>query len=218
MEFSWYHRFPFFVKTTFHQDRARGWRTELPLCPFADEVPSMSGIGGSMQDQLDRRKQRTRQSALAAFSSLLFEQGYEAITLRAVAERAGLGRSTLYEHYRSKEALLEASVGGRLGVLAPRTLDLDAVEGFLQHVREQSGSVRILLAQPLRSRIAQVLATPIATRLRAEGAGAARAELRAMTTAEAMLAAIAHWLGSGCVIAPGPMAEELAYLAQMASR
>jgi AcrR family transcriptional regulator len=174
----------------------------------------MSGIGGGMNTPLDRRKQRTRQSALVAFSSLLFEHGYEAISLSAIAERAGIGRSTLYEHFRTKDALLEASVAGRLGALAARDPDPCAVEGFLKHVREQSGSVRILLAQPLRSRIAQVLAAQIAPGLRAEGIPEARAELRAIAAAEGMLAAIAHWLRSGCVIGPGPMAEELCALAK----
>jgi AcrR family transcriptional regulator len=171
-----------------------------------------------MSTQLDRRKQRTRQAALAAFSSLLFEQGYEGITLTAVAERAGLGRSTLYEHYRSKDALLAASVEGRLGMLAARNPDPRAVERLLGHVREQAGSVRILLVQPLRSRIAHVLAARIAVRLRAEGIPEARAELRAIAAAEAMLAAIAHWLRSACVIAPGAMVEELAQLAEASSR
>jgi AcrR family transcriptional regulator len=217
MAFCWYHRFPFFVKTIFHQGRARGWRTDWPLFPFADEVPSMSGIGGDMHIPLDRRKQRTRQSALAAFSGLLFEQGYEAITLSAVAERAGLGRSTLYEHYRSKEALLEASVEGRLALLAARHPDPSALEGLLRHIREQAGSVRILLAQPLRSRIAQVLAARIAARLREEGLAPAWADLRALVAAEGMLAAIAHWMRSGWVIAPGEVAGELAALAAHAS-
>jgi hypothetical protein len=33
-----------------------------------------------------------------------------------------------------------------------------------------------------------------------------------------MLAAIAHWLGSGCVMPAGSVAEELAALAETASR
>jgi AcrR family transcriptional regulator len=214
----WYHRFPFFVKTILSQGRARAWQTDAASIPLADDRPSKSGIGGDMSTQLDRRKQRTRQSALAAFSSLLFEHGYEAFSLSAVAERAGIGRSTLYEHYRTKDDLLAASVDGRLAVLALRHLDSRAVEAFLDHVREQSGSVRILLAQPLRSRIARVLAARIAERLRADGLAEARAALRAIAAAEAMLAAIAHWLGSGCVMPAGSVAEELAALAETASR
>lgn len=167
---------------------------------------------------MDRRKQRTRQSALAAFAGLLFEQGYETLTLSAVAARAGLGRSTLYEHFRTKDALLEASVARPMAVLAAGAADPLALEGLLGHVREQAGKVRILLAQPLRSRIAQVLAAQIAVRLRADGVPAARAALRAIAAAEGLLAALAHWLRGGCAIAIPAMAEELTRLAEPASR
>lgn len=167
---------------------------------------------------MDRRKQRTRQSALAAFAGLLFEQGYETLTLSAVAARAGLGRSTLYEHFRTKDALLEASVARPMAVLAAGGADPLALEGLLRHVREQAGNVRILLAQPLRSRIAQVLAAQIAVRLRADGVPAARAALRAIAAAEGLLAALAHWLRGGCAIAIPAMAEELTRLAEPTAR
>jgi hypothetical protein len=63
-----------------------------------------------------------------------------------------------------------------------------------------------------------VLAARIAERLRADGLAEAQAALRAIAGAEAMLAAIAHWLGGGCVMPAGSVAEELAALAETASR
>jgi AcrR family transcriptional regulator len=174
--------------------------------------PASGHVDGARH--LDRRKQRTRQAALAAFSGLLFEQGYEALTLSAVADRAGIGRSTLYEHYRSKDDLLAASVGGPLRVLTVRHPDPLEVQAFLKHVREQGGKVRLLLAQPLRSRIAQVLAVSICARLRSEGSPPALAELRAIARAEAMLAAIAHWLRGGCILPAEAVAAALASLAE----
>lgn len=37
---------------------------------------------------------------------LVYEQGYEGMTLRGLAARAGIGQSTLYGHYSSKQHLL----------------------------------------------------------------------------------------------------------------
>ncbi len=53
----------------------------------------------------DRRKQRTRKAAVGAFIELRMTEGYDAVAMTAVAERADLGRSTLYEHFRTKDDL-----------------------------------------------------------------------------------------------------------------
>lgn len=59
---------------------------------------------------LDRRIQRTRQLLRKALFALIVERGYEAITVQDITERANLGRTTLYLHYRDKEELLQASL------------------------------------------------------------------------------------------------------------
>lgn len=62
------------------------------------------------QPSLDRRIQRTRQLLRDALFALIRERGYEAITVQDIAERANLGRTTFYLHYRDKEELLQASL------------------------------------------------------------------------------------------------------------
>jgi AcrR family transcriptional regulator len=49
-----------------------------------------------------RSRARIRQAARALFR----ERGFDATTLRAIAERAGMGASSIYRHIRSKEELL----------------------------------------------------------------------------------------------------------------
>lgn len=164
-----------------------------------------------MEVVLDRRKQRTRKAALDAFAALLFEQGYEAVTVAAVAERAGLGRSTLYEHFRTRDELLEAALDSRLAVLAADPPDPVGLQALVEHVRTQGGAVRLLLAQPLRSRIARMLALRTARRLRARGMPAALADIRAIAGAEGQLAALAHWLQHPALPAAS-LADELARL------
>jgi AcrR family transcriptional regulator len=57
----------------------------------------------------DRRIRRTRQSLHDAFIALIIEKGYENTTIQDILDRADVGRSTFYVHYRDKEALLMTS-------------------------------------------------------------------------------------------------------------
>lgn len=57
----------------------------------------------------DRRVRRTRKMLHEAFLALVLEQGYEQTTVQDILDRADVGRSTFYVHFRDKEALLTAS-------------------------------------------------------------------------------------------------------------
>jgi AcrR family transcriptional regulator len=52
------------------------------------------------------RGRRSRARILEAARDLFRERGFDGATLRAIAERAGMGTSSLYRHIRSKEELL----------------------------------------------------------------------------------------------------------------
>lgn len=54
----------------------------------------------------DRRIQRTRSTLRRALVELILEQGYEAITVQQIIDRANVGRSTFYAHYLDKQQLL----------------------------------------------------------------------------------------------------------------
>lgn len=57
------------------------------------------------------RSERARRAILESVDDLLVEQGYAAITMKAIAERAGVGRQTVYRWWGSKaEILLEATI------------------------------------------------------------------------------------------------------------
>ncbi|MBM2619052.1 TetR/AcrR family transcriptional regulator [Actinoplanes sp. LDG1-06] len=53
----------------------------------------------------DRRVRRTRAALREALVELVVERGYDRVTVRDVLDRADIGRSTFYAHYRDKEAL-----------------------------------------------------------------------------------------------------------------
>jgi AcrR family transcriptional regulator len=65
--------------------------------------------GGSEPAALDRRVRRTRKLLHDAFISLTIEKGYEKTTIQDILDRADVGRSTFYAHYRDKAALLTTS-------------------------------------------------------------------------------------------------------------
>jgi AcrR family transcriptional regulator len=56
--------------------------------------------------ETDRRVRRTRRILVEAFVALVLEKGYERLTVQDILDRADVGRSTFYAHYRDKEALL----------------------------------------------------------------------------------------------------------------
>jgi AcrR family transcriptional regulator len=62
-----------------------------------------------MEDQrVDRRVRRTRELLRSALISLILEKGYERVTVRDIIDRADVGRSTFYAHFRDKEDLFLA--------------------------------------------------------------------------------------------------------------
>ena len=55
---------------------------------------------------MDRRVRRTRELLRAALLAAILEKGYERVTVQDIIDRADVGRSTFYAHFRDKEDLL----------------------------------------------------------------------------------------------------------------
>ncbi len=93
--------------------------------------------------KMDRRVLRSRDALGDALVSLMHEKHFENITVQEVLDRAGVGRSTFYAHYRDKNDLFVsdvedffemcASLLKRNGASAQR---LAPVREFFAHVRE----------------------------------------------------------------------------------
>ena len=56
--------------------------------------------------KLDRRKVRTLKKLTEACIDMMLEIGYDRITVRSLARRAGVGSSTFYRHFTDKDDLL----------------------------------------------------------------------------------------------------------------
>jgi AcrR family transcriptional regulator len=66
----------------------------------------------------DPRVVRTRHMLRDALIALILEQGYDAITIQDITDRAGLRRATFYLHYKDKEELLFSILGETFDELA----------------------------------------------------------------------------------------------------
>ncbi|HEX6034774.1 MAG TPA: TetR/AcrR family transcriptional regulator [Anaerolineales bacterium] len=90
----------------------------------------------------DRRSQRTRQLVGEAFVQLLKEKGYSAITVSDIIERANIGRSTFYSHYRDKDDLFVAQLDRVIEALSRHAPDQGEIPffpslGLFRHVGEE---------------------------------------------------------------------------------
>jgi AcrR family transcriptional regulator len=66
---------------------------------------------------VDARTRRTTTALAYALIQLIQESGrFEEITVRQILQRAGVGRTTFYSHFRSKEDMLHATYEGVFGV------------------------------------------------------------------------------------------------------
>jgi AcrR family transcriptional regulator len=88
--------------------------SDAPTKPSGTSGPSANSTrkgwpsGKSLRDDDGRlvRGRRSRERILTAARELFLERGFDASTLRAIAERAGMGASSIYRHIQSKEELL----------------------------------------------------------------------------------------------------------------
>lgn len=102
----------------------------------------------------DRRVQRTRDALRDALMSLMAERGWDEIDVLSLCERANIGRSTFYQHFPNKEALLKQSLDGLRGWLMGSVGSdptggepLGFVPGLLAHVHEQRQVFKALVGR-----------------------------------------------------------------------
>ena len=63
--------------------------------------------GGMQRRKLDERVRRTHQRLGSALVSLIQEKSIDDVTVQEVLDRASVGRSTFYLHFRDKRAVYD---------------------------------------------------------------------------------------------------------------
>jgi AcrR family transcriptional regulator len=73
-------------------------------------------VSVSVSSRRDRNRQEQRERILDAARELFASRGFDAVTMSEVAEQAGVVRATVFNHFGSKGALVEAITAGVLDV------------------------------------------------------------------------------------------------------
>lgn len=99
----------------------------------------------------DRRVKKTIASLRSALIELILEKHYDSISVQDIIDRADVGRSTFYSHFRDKEDLLIGDWKKFLGLLAAH-IDLDPVaaklapvDGLMHHLKDFHAFYRALV-------------------------------------------------------------------------
>jgi AcrR family transcriptional regulator len=152
--------------------------------------------------RVDRRVEKTRAAIVAAFRDLLLEGRFETASVADVARRAKVSRSTLYDHFAGKDALLARSIAHPFGILAG-IVDVEHDEpkliGLLNHFWGNRALARVIFLGVTRRKATSVLVRLLEQRLSERGLGRRRAlllplRLVAVQLADALLAPIVAWL------------------------
>ena len=118
---------------------------------------------------MDRRIKRTRESLHQALIALMLEVPFDSITVQHVLDRANVGRSTFYTHFRDKEDLLASGVDN-LRVHLSMQSARDDVIGFsramFEHAHEYRKVYRVLVGTPVWPRIRQSIQDMLADLIR----------------------------------------------------
>jgi AcrR family transcriptional regulator len=167
----------------------------------------------------DPRSQRSRSALLQAFFALVVARPYREITVGVVIQRAGVARSTFYEHFRSKDELLAASLHGPFGVLADAVTDtarLAPLTQILEHFWSNRGLATAILKGALGRRAGGVLTQLVEQRLRAFEPLRIPSKLAAVQLAGLLLWAVGAWLEGVYSVSADDLARSLSASSQAA--
>jgi len=170
----------------------------------------------------DRRTSRTRSSLSSALVELVEEKRFDDITVQNVIDRANVGRSTFYSHFRDKEDLFQKNWERFLDMLAQQ-IDWDKAGqasfvpvGFLfRHLREAQtfyqGLVRSRMTDSIFksgvSYLSQQIESALMTRLRGKSAPAIPVPILSHYLASELFVLLQWWLDQKMPYPPERMDE-----------
>lgn len=150
----------------------------------------------------DRRTERTRHALMMAFVDLVLTRGYFEINVDDIVEKANIGRSTFYMHYKSKDDLLRASItrpSTPLSLVVGYDIPTEIIIGQLNHFYEQRTRNGTFFVDPIRKIWVKCLAGMIEPRLttlvrQVRARPVLPLNLIATQIAESQIALITNWL------------------------
>lgn len=169
----------------------------------------------------DRRIQKTHNLLREALASLITEKPYDSIVVKEILDRANVGRSTFYMHFRDKDDLLVSGIHDFLGSLQspiqPHSLKWQerilwfSLPIFDYHYRHRhSGADRIgrrgraLLHEHLRKALTDLIAELVRQAFRGKRKLARKVppDLLSEYVASTFVLVLNWWLEGGSPLAP----------------
>jgi AcrR family transcriptional regulator len=167
------------------------------------------------EEQADRRVRRTRQLLIEALLALIVERGYEALTVQDVLDRADVGRSTFYAHFRDKDDLLQAAFERGLRVLegtgGPGAMSLPELSlALFRHTDEHRPLYRAMVGHPSGAMLLRAVNAMLGAHVRSHlerlsGPLAVPAEIAAQYYVSALLGLLTWWLDGEHAYSPDEM-------------
>lgn len=121
----------------------------------------------SKSDQ-DRRVKRTKFLVFEAFFEMVQSTRYDEFKTKDIIEKAGIGRSTFYEHFFDKDDVLSQSLESPMLIIAKALISQDDDEDLLRiltHFWERRIFARVILKHPTREVVNRCLQKLISSNL-----------------------------------------------------
>ncbi|MDG0792298.1 TetR/AcrR family transcriptional regulator [Cohnella ginsengisoli] len=164
-----------------------------------------------MVNQEDPRVLRTRQFIRAAFRDLLRRKGFDAITIKDIAQKATINRATFYAHFEDKYALLDEVTELAFDAMIPEqvaqaqafTEDIcdrlilathRYIVDFYRNCRMDSHSMATLVDEKIKKMLQQTIARIFLKGDLPHGADKHRIQIMAAMTGSAIYGAAHFWL------------------------
>ena len=164
-----------------------------------------------MVKQEDPRVLRTRELIRASFRDLLRKKGFDAITIKDIAQIATINRATFYAHFEDKYALLDevteltfdAMIPGQVAHAEAFTDDIcdrlilvthQYIVDFYRNCRMDSHSMATLVDEKIKKMLQQTIARIFLKGNSDHGTDKRQIEIMAAMTGSAIYGAAHYWL------------------------
>lgn len=150
-----------------------------------------------MQKSEDKRADRTRQALVEAFNDLVLSSHQGKIRVADIIQKADVGRSTFYDHFRGSDAIHLEALSAPMAILADAILGNAAdqeLNELLDHFyKNRQRACEMFADSSTRDQLTQLLAELIEHRSTEKG-GNPDTRLVNRLVAESAMAAIRVWI------------------------
>jgi AcrR family transcriptional regulator len=183
-------------------------------------TPARNAKRSSVTPKIDRRVLHTRDALGDALVELMHEKPFETITVQHVLDRAGIGRSTFYTHYRDKDDLFMSDVEefwegmstlvSRRGEASDRVAPVTELFAHVAEARDfyaalvASGKIHDVLELG-RGHFARAIERRFVELPRARGIAAEQRPALAHALAGALMSLLSWWVDRGMPASPEQM-------------